>query len=198
MHAPVKRFGANLVDSELAELTLVETSPASIETFLQARAARLGPQTLNHLRRFVLAAFNAAKRAGRFDLLARPSGFEVLLALSVGVRPVVLAPFRRCATRFVTPEGVRPGPSTPDAAPGRAARGGGSDGYVLPNRYCLPGLSSRRSQLARVSARASCWFESCERAHAPRQPRRVRRCTSGGALVFFAARVGERATLWTR
>jgi len=56
----------NLVASELAGLTLAEVSPASIETFLQARAARLGPQTLNHLRRFVLAAFNAAKRAGRF------------------------------------------------------------------------------------------------------------------------------------
>ncbi len=29
----------------------------------------------------------------------------------------------------------------------------------------------RASQLARIAARACCWFESCERAHAPRQPR---------------------------
>ena len=56
----------NLVDSEPAALTLAELSPASLENYLQARAARLGPQTLNRLRRFVLAAFNAAKRAGRF------------------------------------------------------------------------------------------------------------------------------------
>ena len=39
----------------------------------------------------------------------------------------------RCATRFVTLEGVRPGPSTPDAAPRRraAARGGGSYGRTF-------------------------------------------------------------------
>jgi len=56
----------NLIDSELASLRLVEVTPAAIENYLQGRAAGLGPQTLNHLRRFILAAFNAAKRAGRY------------------------------------------------------------------------------------------------------------------------------------
>jgi integrase len=56
----------NLISSELAPLRLVEVTPAAIETFLQARAMRLGAQTLNHLRRFILAAFNTARRAGRY------------------------------------------------------------------------------------------------------------------------------------
>jgi hypothetical protein len=56
----------------------------------------------------------------------------VLLAVCAVARPVVLAPFRRCA---------RPGPSTPDAAPRRAARGGGS--YGLPLSRGLAGERQR-------------------------------------------------------
>jgi integrase len=56
----------NLVGSELGSLRLVKVTPAAIEVFLQSRSARLSPQTLNHLRRFILTAFNHAKRAGRF------------------------------------------------------------------------------------------------------------------------------------
>ncbi len=56
----------NLIGSELGALRLVHVTPATIEVFLQSRAARLSPQTLNHLRRFILTAFNHAKRAGRF------------------------------------------------------------------------------------------------------------------------------------
>jgi integrase len=56
----------NLTNSELAPLRLVEVTPAAIANYLQARADRLGPQTLNHLRRFILGAFSAAARAGRF------------------------------------------------------------------------------------------------------------------------------------
>jgi integrase len=56
----------NLVGSELGSLRLVHVTLATIEVFLQSRAARLSPQTLNHLRRFILTAFNHAKRAGRF------------------------------------------------------------------------------------------------------------------------------------
>ena len=58
--------GKNLIGSELGSLRLVHVTPATIEVFLQSRAARLSPQTLNHLRRFILTAFNHAKRAGRF------------------------------------------------------------------------------------------------------------------------------------
>jgi len=56
----------NLIGSELGPLRLVHVRSAAIEVCLQARAARLSPQTLNHLRRFILTAFNHAKRAGRF------------------------------------------------------------------------------------------------------------------------------------
>ncbi len=56
----------NLVGSELGSLRLVQVTPGAIEVFLQSRSARLSPQTLNHLRRFILTAFNHAKRAGRF------------------------------------------------------------------------------------------------------------------------------------
>jgi integrase len=57
----------NLIGSELGPLRLIEVTPGSIEVYLQARADRLSPQTLNHLRRFILTAFNMAKRAGRFS-----------------------------------------------------------------------------------------------------------------------------------
>jgi integrase len=57
----------NLIGSELGRLRLTEVTAGSIEVYLQARAARLSPQTLNHLRRFILTAFNLAKQAGRFS-----------------------------------------------------------------------------------------------------------------------------------
>jgi hypothetical protein len=78
----------------------------------------------------------------------------LLLAVSVVTRPVVLAPL---ALR----------------APGtlNAARGGGSNNV---NRR----TSSMRAHSS--TARARCRFESCERAHAPRQPRMVSRDTVGG------------------
>jgi hypothetical protein len=66
---------------------------------------------------------------------SRPSEFEgLLLAVCVVARPVVLAPFRRCA---------RPGPSTPDGAPGRAARGGGSCGSSSRTAPSSRGASHR-------------------------------------------------------
>jgi integrase len=58
-----KHFGS----SEIADIRLRDLTPGHIETFLQKRADVLGPQSLNHLRRFVLTAFNCAKRAGRWD-----------------------------------------------------------------------------------------------------------------------------------
>jgi Protein of unknown function (DUF559) len=83
------------------------------------------------------------------DSSARPSGFEGLLLASASERARSCSRLWRCATRFVTPEGVRPGPSTPDAAPERAARGGGSCGCVLPNRCCFPAFARTRNWLVR-------------------------------------------------
>ena len=56
----------HLLESELAALRLVDLTPGRVETFLQAKSATLGPQSLNHLRYFVVAAFNRARRAGRY------------------------------------------------------------------------------------------------------------------------------------
>jgi integrase len=56
----------HLLDSELAPLRLVDVTSGKIESFLQGKSEDLGPQSINHLRRFILTAFNRAKRAGRF------------------------------------------------------------------------------------------------------------------------------------
>jgi hypothetical protein len=64
-----------------------------------------------------------------------------------------------------------PGPSTPDAAPERAARGGGSNGVFRRD--------SARSNTHSSTARACCRFESRRVAHAPRQPGRSKRSKAG-------------------
>ena len=46
----------HLLDSELAPLRLVDVTSGKIESFLQAKSGELGPQSLNHLRRFILTA----------------------------------------------------------------------------------------------------------------------------------------------
>jgi len=56
----------HLTDSELGRVRLVDLSPGKIETFLQEKGKELAPQTINHLRRFILTAFNCARRAGRY------------------------------------------------------------------------------------------------------------------------------------
>ena len=56
----------NLLGSELGKTRLDDLTPGQIEIFLQARSADLAPQTLNHLRRFILTAFNRAKAAGKW------------------------------------------------------------------------------------------------------------------------------------
>ena len=56
----------HFLQSSLADLRLVQLAPGHIESFLQDRAETHSPQTLNHLRRFILTAFNCARRAGRF------------------------------------------------------------------------------------------------------------------------------------
>ncbi len=57
----------HLIRSGLGELRLVDVSPGRLEEYLQTKGACLSPQTVNHLRRFVLTAFNRAKRAGRWS-----------------------------------------------------------------------------------------------------------------------------------
>ena len=63
----VATLGKHFRSPGMADLCLVEVTSGKIEAFLQDRAESLAPQTLNHLRRFVLTAFNCAKRAGRWQ-----------------------------------------------------------------------------------------------------------------------------------
>jgi integrase len=56
----------NFLRCPLADLRLLELTSGHIETFLQEKAETHSPQTLNHLRRFLLTAFNCARRSGRF------------------------------------------------------------------------------------------------------------------------------------
>ena len=56
----------NLIGSKLGALRLVEVTSAEIERFLHAKADDVGPQTINHLRGFLVRAFNRAVRAGNW------------------------------------------------------------------------------------------------------------------------------------
>jgi integrase len=57
----------HLIDSNLAKLRLVDVTPGAMEQFLHAKGDKLSPQTVNHLRAFVMSAFSAAKKAGKFS-----------------------------------------------------------------------------------------------------------------------------------
>lgn len=56
----------HLTGSEMGGVRLVELTPGRLEAFLQQKSRSLAPQSVNHLRRFVLTALNCAKRAGRY------------------------------------------------------------------------------------------------------------------------------------
>ncbi len=56
----------HFLGADMAQLRLQEMTPAVLEVFLEEKAEELAPQTLNHLRRFALTAFNRARRAGRW------------------------------------------------------------------------------------------------------------------------------------
>lgn len=56
----------HFLSDRISELTLVGVTLGTIERFLQQKARTHGPQTLNHLRRFLLTAFNCARRAERY------------------------------------------------------------------------------------------------------------------------------------
>jgi integrase len=62
----VSTIEKHFLSAEIAELRLQEVTPAVLEVFLEQKADQLAPQTVNHLRRFALTAFNRARRAGRW------------------------------------------------------------------------------------------------------------------------------------
>jgi len=53
--------------SALGAMRLVDVRAGDVETFLQAKAATLAPQSLNHLRRYLVTAFSRAIEAGRWE-----------------------------------------------------------------------------------------------------------------------------------
>jgi integrase len=56
----------HLIGSELGALRLADVTPGKVEVFLQEKSSTLGPQSINHLRRFLMTAFNRAKRADKW------------------------------------------------------------------------------------------------------------------------------------
>jgi integrase len=62
----VSTIEKHFLSTEIAELRVQEVTPAVLEVFLEEKAERLAPQTVNHLRRYVLTTFNRARRAGRW------------------------------------------------------------------------------------------------------------------------------------
>lgn len=62
----VSTIRCHFFGSELGSTVVADVRAGTVEVFLQAKAATLGPQSLNHLRRYLLTAFSCARRAGRF------------------------------------------------------------------------------------------------------------------------------------
>ena len=58
---------AHLLDSDLGKMPLAKVTPGPIRLFLEAKAKTLHPQTVNHLRRFLLVAFNRARSVEKFN-----------------------------------------------------------------------------------------------------------------------------------
>lgn len=56
----------HFLESPLAHVLLVDLTPGLIENFLQSKTETHSPQTVNHLRRFLVVAFNRARKAGRY------------------------------------------------------------------------------------------------------------------------------------
>ncbi len=55
-----------ILGSRLAERRLEHVRPGDIEKLLQSKEGELAPQTINHVRQFLVRAFNKAKRAGEW------------------------------------------------------------------------------------------------------------------------------------
>ncbi len=100
----------HFADADVAGLTLAALRAQHVEQFLQAKAASLSPQTVNHLRGYLSRAFARAKEAGRwtgvnplddvrrrkvprpaFDYLRREEVPLVLAALAPRWRPLFAA-----------------------------------------------------------------------------------------------------------
>lgn len=59
--------GKHLVVGELAAITLAQLSPGRIDAFLLAKQDVLAPESINHLRRYLVRAINRAREAERWN-----------------------------------------------------------------------------------------------------------------------------------
>src|SRR4051794_23557679 len=56
----------HFLEDPIGEQHLDEITSAVLESYIEDKATELSAQTVNHLRRFILTAFNCARRAGRW------------------------------------------------------------------------------------------------------------------------------------
>ncbi|HYD51874.1 MAG TPA: hypothetical protein VEA99_04575, partial [Gemmatimonadaceae bacterium] len=56
----------HLLSHPLAEKSLEQVTPADIEQLLQAKQGELAAETVNHVRRFLVRAYNKARKAGKW------------------------------------------------------------------------------------------------------------------------------------
>src|SRR6266508_3640215 len=56
----------HILSAALAERPLEHVQAADIEQLLQAKEGQISPQTVNHVRRFLVHAFNKARKAGKW------------------------------------------------------------------------------------------------------------------------------------
>jgi integrase len=97
----------HILSAELAAKPLEHVAPADIEQLLQSKEGKISPQTVNHVRRVLVRAFNKARKAGKWhgdnpaeqtdrravpetvvNILAPEEVFPFFGALEVDQRPV--------------------------------------------------------------------------------------------------------------
>jgi integrase len=57
----------HLIGSSLGKLRLADVTSGKIEVFLQSKVGELSPQSINHVRRFLMTAFNKARETERWQ-----------------------------------------------------------------------------------------------------------------------------------
>jgi len=160
----------HLLRSELAAVRLQEFTSGQLERFLQAKVADYSAQTVNHLRRFVLTAFNCARRAGRWlgpnpgGLMRADVALEGVLRRALARAGVVEAYRHICRRKGCTARRSRPPTARPAGAPCTAPSSG-------PNRKSAPSAST-----------------TCGTRPRPCCSRRVHRCTRSSGFFVTATR----------
>jgi integrase len=104
----------HLIGAPIGALRLSDETSGRLEEFLQAKGASYAPQTVNHLRTFVVSAFNRAKKAGRGPAPTPPRTSSAAACEGTPTTTSVPRRYSPCSRRL-TLDGSRssPWPSTP-------------------------------------------------------------------------------------